>query len=775
MDAEQHIASIAPHWSLNELQAALDEHAIVSATDPSGRISYVNDHFCEVSKYTRQELIGKDHRILNSGFHPKSFFAEMWDTISSGHTWRGEFQNQAKDGSLFWIYSTLVPLFDEQGHTRQYVAISADISDRKNTEERLHASQMRFRQLAESIPQMNFTCDEQGNCDYLSPQWLEFTGQSERAQLGPGWLSRIHPEERGTVLHRWHLMTQTRKFFEAEFRIRRFDGIYRWFRTRAAPQTDERGRVIRWFGTCMDIDDLRESQTKLVQAHAKGERNLAQLQAVLDNISEGVVAADLRGNVFHWNRAAMESHGFADLRECQRCLPDFAGIFELRKMSGEKLCIDDWPLSRVFRGETLRGVTLRLRRIDRNWERIFSYGGSLARDAAGKPFLAVVSMADVTERHLAELALRKSEASFRQLADAMPQMVWTARPDGHHDYYNRRWYEYTGFPEGAEPIESWDPVLHPDDTAMCERVWQTSVKTGQPYEIEYRFLDKKTGEYRWHLGRALPVRNEDGEIVRWYGTCTDIHELKRTRDEVQAMNDTLEQRVELRTRELEAANKELEAFSYSVSHDLRSPLRAMDGFSQAIIDDYGDLLPAEGIRYLQIVRGGAQKMGALIDDLLSFSRLSRAPMNRSEVDMEKLVFTAFEDLGKEAEGRKIEHRIGGLPCCQGDPVLLKQVWINLLSNALKYTRERSPAIIEVDAIQQSGMPTVYYVRDNGTGFDMKYAGKLFGVFQRLHRAEEYEGTGVGLAIVQRIIHRHGGNVWAEAEVDRGAGFYFTVQ
>lgn len=233
------------------------------------------------------------------------------------------------------------------------------------------------------------------------------------------------------------------------------------------------------------------------------------------------------------------------------------------------------------------------------------------------------------------------------------------------------------------------------------------------------------------------------------------------------------QKMQTANKLLEAANKELESFSYSVSHDLRSPLRAVDGFSRAVQEDYGLLLPAEGQRYLQTIRDGAQRMGLLIDDLLSFSRLSRSPLHKRTLDTGKLVQDALAELTGATEGRQIDLRIGDLPSCLGDPALLKQAWVNLLSNAFKYTQKREAAVVEIGCEEKSE-GSVYFVRDNGTGFDMRYAQKLFGVFQRLHRAEEYPGTGVGLAIVQRVIHRHGGRIWAEAELESGATFYFTL-
>lgn len=283
----------------------------------------------------------------------------------------------------------------------------------------------------------------------------------------------------------------------------------------------------------------------------------------------------------------------------------------------------------------------------------------------------------------------------------------------------------------------------------------------------------KDGSYYWVDTTIVPFLNDDGRPRQYVAIRADITERKAAEETILRLNMELEQRVRERTSQLERMNRELEAFSYSVSHDLRAPLRAIDGFSQAVIEDYGPLLPEEGQRQLQTIRFSAQRMGALIDDLLTFARLSRQDLSRRRIDTAHIVRETLSELGSPWPDRRINVRVGRLTPSLGDPVLLRQVWVNLISNALKYTRRRDAAEIEIGETNIEGHRT-FFIRDNGVGFDMRYAGKLFGVFQRLHRVEDYEGTGVGLATVQRIVQRHGGRVWAEAIPDQGATFYFDL-
>jgi signal transduction histidine kinase len=287
---------------------------------------------------------------------------------------------------------------------------------------------------------------------------------------------------------------------------------------------------------------------------------------------------------------------------------------------------------------------------------------------------------------------------------------------------------------------------------------------GQALVEAYRLIEQREGE------RDTAERGEREMLVAKRVAEAATEAAVRDIDERKRFESTLQEK----NIQLQAAVDELDAFSYSVSHDLRAPLRAIDGFSHILWKEYGPALPDEGRDYLQLVRRNAGQMGHLVDDLLAFSRLGRQPLNKQQVTAATLIEQVVRDAKQQAEGRSVRVSVGETPACWGDPALLKQVFVNLVGNAFKYTRMRAEAVIEIGSCQVGG-EQAFFVRDNGAGFDMEYADKLFGVFQRLHRTEDFEGTGVGLAIVQRIVQRHGGRVWAEAALDRGATFYFTME
>jgi PAS domain S-box-containing protein len=486
----------------------------------------VNDKFCTISQYSRDELIGQNHRILNSGNHAKEFFQQMYHTIANGKVWHGEIKNRAKDGSIYWVDTTIVPTLSTEGKPRQYVAIRADITERKRAAEIL------------------------------------------------------------------------------------------------AEQTKE----------------LSRSQQAL-------EAQSFMLQSVLDNMAEGLIAADEQGKFLIWNRAA---------------------------------------------------------------ERIVGYGPA--------------------------------------------------------DISTQEWSEHYGsyLPDGV--------TLFPS-----ERLPMTCAIHGEVSTAEIFLRNPKITEGAWIEASGSPLRGKDGAVHGGVVAFRDITQRKADEREILKLNNDLEHRVVERTAQLETANKELEAFSYSVSHDLRAPLRHIGGFSKMLMEEFGPTLDPAAQRYVERIQVGTQRMGLLVDELLNLARIGRHSLNRYAVRLNVIVAEVIAILEPESEGRQVEWLIADLPAVECDPVLVRQVFQNLLANALKFTRPRARAVIEVSRIENEGDgQPVLMVRDNGIGFDMKYVDKLFGVFQRLHRAEDFEGTGIGLATVQRIVQKHGGRVWTEGKLDKGAAFYFTL-
>ncbi|MEX2142127.1 MAG: ATP-binding protein [Pirellulales bacterium] len=367
-------------------------------------------------------------------------------------------------------------------------------------------------------------------------------------------------------------------------------------------------------------------------------------------------------------------------------------------------------------------------------------------------------------------ALAESEQRFRSFMENTPAVAFMKDARGRYVYANRLWRQT--FARDERPIEELDDSqLFPADAAAEFRRRDAEViQTGQPWQGQERVTF--AGETRHWWVFKFPVTNAAAERFLG-GVAFDITDRITAAEEIRRLNAELEERVQRRTEQVEAVNKELEAFTYSVSHDLRAPLRGMSGFARVLEEDYGERLDEDGRRYLEIIKSNAAQMGQLIDDLLALSRLGRQPLRATTLSLEPLIREAFRQATADEPKAAIEFSIDPLPDCRGDANLMRQVFINLLSNAVKFSRHASPPRIRVGSKSENG-EVVFFVRDNGAGFDIRYANKLFGVFQRLHGPEEFAGTGVGLAIVKRIVERHGGRVWAEGETGKGATFYFTL-
>ena len=379
---------------------------------------------------------------------------------------------------------------------------------------------------------------------------------------------------------------------------------------------------------------------------------------------------------------------------------------------------------------------------------------------------------DITEQRQIEKDLIESERRFRDLATLLPQVIFEVDLNGRITYVNESAYQIFGYNPGElEKGITIFQIIVPEEHEQALRNLEESIEGKKTEGAEYNMV-RKDGSNLNAMVYSSPIMSE-GAVAGIRGILVDITQLKKVEDDIRRLNEELEMRVTERTRDLEMANRELDSFSYSVSHDLRAPLRAIDGFSMILLQEYGKNLPKEIVSYLEKIRENTGRMGVLIDDLLNFSRMSRLPLNRFLVDPSSIVREAYEEFRLETTGRQIDLMIKEMPTCSADPALLNHVYTNLLSNALKFTRGRDVARIEVGSYVKD-KTTVYYVKDNGIGFDMKYANKLFGVFQRIHDDPSIEGTGVGLAIVERIIHRHGGRVWAESVQGEGTTFFFTL-
>lgn len=377
---------------------------------------------------------------------------------------------------------------------------------------------------------------------------------------------------------------------------------------------------------------------------------------------------------------------------------------------------------------------------------------------------------EVVERKAAEERLREKDARLTEAQEIARLGSWEWNASTGSLSWSDEVYRISGVMPSkfAGTLPDFLSVVHPDDRARLRESMEAAWQKREPLTADIRII-RPDGAVRFLHAQGKVVLDGEGRPLRLAATLQDITERKLADQAIQDLNRELNTRMT----ELAAANKELEGFSYSVSHDLRAPLRAIDGFSRMLLEDFGPQAEGEAKRYLDVIRGNARRMGQLIDDLLAFSQMGKKSLESFRIKMDGLLEEVIAEVRQQNPDRALDFRLSPLPALRGDPAMFRQVWTNLVSNAVKYSRGRQPAVIEIGAREEE-KELVYWIRDNGVGFEMEFAHKLFGVFQRLHSPKEFEGTGVGLALVQRIVQRHGGRIWAESKVGAGATFSFAL-
>lgn len=551
------------------------------------------------------------------------------------------------------------------------------------------------------------------------------------------------------------LIEVTHKMAEGDYAVRARSG-----------RTDEIGLLSDAFNVMAGA--LEKSSSELC------EREDA-LRRLIGSLPAAVIVYGCDARVRYSNKAARSILGLseAEIVGKNAAHPIWRFIGE----DGSPLCAARNPVYCVIeKHEPVSGVVIGVgAEVELRWLHVNAYP---ELNANGMLHQVILSFMDITQRRQQEEALREGGARLKeaQRIAHVGDWVWDV---GRHTLACSeelfRILELDHEPGAEKTGVSYEKLrhpIHPGDRGAVLAAFACSIEHKEPYDVTYRLL-LKDGRIKYINERCETIFGVDGKPLRSLGTVHDVTAQVIAEKEIRKLNQELEERVIKRTEALERTNRELEGFTYSVSHDLRAPLRAMDGYSRMLLEDYGDRFDDEARRRLKIVSDSAIRLGRIIDDLLTYAHMSRREMVMETVDVERLARQIYGQRREATAGRNISLRMGKLPPAHGDRAMIRQTLANLIDNAIKFTRPKEEAVIEVGGTSDAAGNT-YFIRDNGVGFDMRFRHKLFGVFQRLHSGEDFEGTGIGLAIVKGVVTRHGGKVWAEGRLDEGAAFYFTL-
>ncbi|HYC53435.1 MAG TPA: PAS domain S-box protein [Candidatus Binatia bacterium] len=658
-----------------------------------------------------------------------------------------EFRVFTKDGEIRWVRSSSRSHV-EDGVTVGITGSLTDITERKRAEMALLESEARYRQLVEMSPD-GIAVHRGGQIVFVNTAGTRLLGADRAEQLyGKPILQFVHPQDRPFVLARIRAMIHDQRPGErAEERFVRLDGSVRDVEVVAMPLMYEGSEAVQ-----VVVHDITERKSA-ARALAESEE---RFRILAEATYEGIVIHDA-GTILDANAAAVEMSGHS--------YESIVGMDVLSLIAPES--------RELVAGRLGVGITDRYEAMGLRADGTRFHAELIGRTVPhhGKE-CSVMAIRDVSERTQAEEALRASEERYRELVENANDLVYVHDLAGNFLAINRAAELTTGYTRAEAVTRNIIDLVASEDLPRTLQLMH-DVAAGQepPSAFEADVVTKDGRRLTLEISPRPVMR--DGVPVAVQGVARDVTDRRRAAAEIRLLNEALEQRVQERTAELAAANKELEAFGYSVSHDLRGPLRVIEGFSRLLLDEYGQSLDETGRHYIEGVHGSSRRMAQLIQDLLNLSRITRNAIQRRRVDLSPLVRAVAEDLRRAQPERSVEVVIADRAPATGDRSMLRIIVENLMGNAWKYTSKKATARIEF-GVMESGGELVYYVRDDGAGFDMEYVGKLFRPFQRLHLVSEFEGTGIGLATVERIVRRHGGRVWAEGAVNGGAAFYFTL-
>jgi PAS domain S-box-containing protein len=635
------------------------------------------------------------------------------------------------DGSRFWFTPCPAVVRDAEGSIIAGVNLLVDITDRKNAEMEAHEQ---FRAIVETTPECVTIVAPDGTLRFMNTPGLEMVGApSADAVTGKNVYSLVAPEDRDRF----------RQFNEricggekgtVEFDLAGLQGKRRHVETQAAP--------LRY----VDGTTVQLAITRDITERKGAERTALLLSAIVDSSDDAIISKDINGILTSWNMSAERMFGYT--------AAEAVGQPVTMLIPADRLDEEPNILARLRRGERVDHFETVRRRKDGTLLNI-SLTISPVKDSQGIIIGASKIARDISESKRIHMALLASEARFRQLADSMPQIVWTARPDGYVDYYNERWYEFTGFGRDAFGDASWQPVLHPDDLERCRDNWARAVRSGKPYKDECRFLDRHEPRWRWFMGRALPILDSAGTIVKWFGSWSDIDDQKRAQDD------------------LRRANEDLEQFAFSASHDLQEPLRSVKIYSELLAKRYSNRLDDQALEFMQYMRDGATRMEALVRDLLTYTQVGTSEGMAEVTNGNEAFESAVTNLASAVSQCGAAITADPLPSLPVHGTHLQQLFQNLIGNAIKYRSPERPPLVHVSVDRQNGH-WEFAVTDNGIGIGSEYKENIFGLFKRLHTNDEYSGTGIGLAICRRIVDRYQGRIWVDSEPGRGSTFRFTL-